>query len=299
MAESTLIMPDDIFCLICKFIDDRSFVNFTTTSKFYLRFILDRPLSDTYSLSKILLSRNNYVFIKIIYDYNKLLVESIPKSIISITFNDDFNDNIIKLYSLPKLEFIGVGKNFANMESIQSIPQTIINKKDLVLTTIANILSFDEYEQEIKRITVHNTRFPIYFNKTTIYKIKTKMNKKMLAFIENNSFDVDAVNHLAKINLYIPIKWKDQSMVEFLSNVDIFDKYKHIMAQKNPDTCFLKNNHCLIKEFIEITQIIYDKKQIFLDHIYQKILDKYQCSTISEFAKLCSCNYKPMIKHNI
>ena len=278
--SDSLIIPNDIFCLVCKFIDNNaSFVNFTTTCKYFVRFMQARPLTDTYLLSKILPACHNYVFTKIIYDLNKLSIGSIPKLVKSITFNDDFNDDITELYSLPKLEFIGIGTNFANMESIKFVPATIINKKDLILTTIANILSLGEHKYVIDGI--------IYYNEKLIYKIKTKINKKMLNFIKNNSFDAKSVNQLKKI-IFNRV---NQSISDFLAYVDIFDKYKYIMAKRKPDISFLKNNHCSIKEFIEITQTIYDKKQIFLDHIYQKILDKYQCSTISEFSELCSRSY--------
>ncbi len=56
----------------------------------------------------------------------------------------------------------------------------------------------------------------------------------------------------------------------------MFNKYEPIFNQKSDSSInlfignkkFVKENSILVYEFVEILQIIYDKKMIYLDHVY-------------------------------
>lgn len=285
---------------ICNYLDhDIEYIHLIMCcKKFYHQSKKYRNLYKFYKLSEIIKSVNKYNFINIIYDYPLFSIESIPPTIQTIFFIDNFNDNITSLYELPNLKSIQVGFGFTNIESVRFIPNNIINRKKLALKTIANTLAKHTYYDDIQRIYDNGINtYPRYFTHNSIYVIYKKILRNGLNFLKNKNIDVVVSKRILKIIKKCMNRWKshDQMLSQLLLQIDSNNKYKSIFDYVNKITKhnehiflpFLNDNVNFVVELIEDLQFIFDQQKLFLEYIYGQIIKKHNCKDVFEYTDLC------------
>jgi len=299
--ESILSQPLEIIKHICEFIiDEKDFVFFTMTCKSLASVSDFKPLTKYYTFSKIIRSVDTYNFINIFYDLESIRIQLMPKNLESITLSDDFNGDIQELYTLPKLKVINTGMNFSNIESLELMPDSIINKRMIILTTTANFSAKEEYINIIGEL--FSPDYPSYFNKKSIYIIHKKIIQQIIKGLNSLDINVETCEQiLTEINRCKRMYNKKKTIKDLFimaggkKSPNIYDKYK-IIFEQNPCvplstlpkvlTNFVEPNKNLIKEFIEDLQIIFDKRQLFINNYYDKILKQYNLQNINEYYEL-------------
>lgn len=277
-------LPSELLIIISQFLHDIDFIRFIRTSKYIRSIQKERSLVRQYALSKILAFISQYSFTNILYDFNILRIQFIPKDTQIITFYDDFNDSIKRLNNLSNLRYIHIGHNFTHIESIKSIPNSIINKKELILTVIANITSKIRYSNDIKRIDDPSDcgGFPGYYNSTCINKINLKDIKSILAYLDEeiNDRSCNIILNRIKSNIYI-------SFIELMVSTDYYSKYQIFYLRNSLNIDYIEENRELFKEFFSDMYILFVKEQQYLSTIYDKVLKKYHCSSIDGYTEIC------------
>ncbi|BCS82557.1 hypothetical protein QLL95_gp0068 [Cotonvirus japonicus] len=296
--QNILDFPLEIVCHICNYLDEIDFIYLTQTCQGLQAISKIKSLNTKYLFSKASQFGDKYLFTNIIVDIiqNVNLLDTWKTN--TITLHNDFNGDIEPLYALPKLKTINIGTNFTHIESIKNIPDNIINKKSIILHTIANIVSLKEYENDLLLLNqddISKHPFPGYLDKTSINMINEQIFLDILKNpnVKSYHYIMDTILRCFKPNM------SEIIIGDLFKRFDIFDKYKIMIdiakKYKRSDNLneeiveFIKTNTELITEFVEDLRIIYDFKYAYLSDIYQRILKKYNFKNMLEYidARMC------------
>lgn len=305
------LFPKDIIIYIGLFINDRDFINLTTTCKKIYGKMKYRYFIDAHSLSKIMCVFDKYHFKTIIYDF-KVVPPNFDLNILSnietIIFSKNYSGlgDFSKIYELANLKFIDAGFHFNDINAIKNVPEKIINKQEFVLKTIANYIALNYYSEDLDlfngspcdisengsqvyanvsvSVSLISDQFPKYFNYISILKIHLKCIDKIL---KNNAEDISSMFFL--INFY-------RKKYDGIHSIDIFKKYIDILNINvdSPSTQiqidklqqFRDNNFDSFVEFLNYTKLIIDHIYLYVVDIKNHICQYFGCDSINDYLKL-------------
>lgn len=207
------ILPIELIILIVEFISDYDFFNLIKTCKYLLEFSNSKKLTNAYQLSKIEHVKDIFKFSNIIYDYETFDILKIPIKINKIILCYGYCDKINNINLLPNLREIQINSFFSDSEFIMNIPDTIINKYNIIILTLINYFN---------KILLHDFVLNEYLPPINWYHYC----RKQLIKIEVLKNDIDAGVPLSK-NIMIDIMklTETKSLYNFLPKIDILKDY--------------------------------------------------------------------------
>lgn len=290
--------PPEILANISGFLTDKEFILLTTIDRFFYGLKKINKLKNPYDFKTIRTIIDEYLFSHLIVDSTDSIDILSKYNINTITLSDNFNDDIKMFYSLPNLNKINVNLNYTDIDSITSIPDKIINKKEIILTVISNEIGFHSYSRyleipNIKDFSKHP--YPQIYNWESIYKIKNKIFRIVFNALDKNfdSFTYKESYELVKlILLFIDPKYKNV-LTEYFSKFEILHKYQVLKFHPGLRQCitkknyhlpnFIKENYVTVKEFIYDIKFIHDHKFLYLKNTYEKIIKQHGFNNVNEY----------------
>ncbi|XWV24890.1 hypothetical protein QJ856_gp0893 [Tupanvirus deep ocean] len=292
------ILPVEILTLLVNFIEhDKDFINFTITCKYLWSYSNERTLKETYLLSKIT-TVNKYTFENIICNRDHVIYSANIQNIKSILFTHDFNGDISWLHSLPKLKYINVDIRFTNIFLYKRIPDSVENKKQLILTVIANYYTYQDHKLEFEILdsgSSHKGTFPNYHIKWSICKIHKKLFDKVINDLTkvNSDIDIKLVKDINNVTKKCVDKYQNtESLQNLFAMIDILKIYEPIFEITNRSLNsyklqkyqqFIKSNTKLVIELISDMRFINEIKMKNLKTIYGEIAKKNCFTKINDY----------------
>ncbi|AEQ60249.1 hypothetical protein [Acanthamoeba polyphaga mimivirus] len=291
--------PLEILVNISSFLTDKEFILLTQVDRFFYGLKKINKLKNAYDFKVICKIIDEYLFSHLIVDSTDLIDILSKRNINTITLSDNFNSDIKMFYSLPNLNKIHVNLNYTDVDSITSIPDKIINKKEIILTVISNKIAFRTYSKCLEYLKQKNFSKhpypPQIYNWESIYKIKNKIFQIVFSAL-NKDFDCftykESYNLVKLILLFIDPK-SENVLTEFFTKFDILHKYQIMAFHPGLRQCitkknyslpnFIKENYVIVKEFIYDIKFIHDHIFLYLKNTYEKIIERRGFGSIYEY----------------
>ncbi|XWV24889.1 hypothetical protein QJ856_gp0894 [Tupanvirus deep ocean] len=295
------MLPTEILSILFnKLIDDEDFINITYTCKQFYSFCKERPLNKKYLLSNVI-KNSRYSFQNIIYDMNLIIPDDFTKHIVTITFPEDFNGDINWVNSLPKLQFINVGMNFIDLDSLKLVPIHIKNKKELILKSIANQITHEEFSEEIKILKFGSCHdhYPAYKKKLALYQARIITLKYLLNAIKDGDTNYEVIRKFDILVRSTQYRRYGKSIKDLLLEFDIFKVYDPFFQTPNRLNItqfyrfeqIVKEKINLVKDLLVDLNYIYDIKMSNVNHIYMEIARKNNFLNVEDYINFIKRKY--------
>ncbi|AKI79810.1 hypothetical protein QJ850_gp889 [Acanthamoeba polyphaga mimivirus] len=291
--------PLEILANISNFLTDNEFILLTTVDIFFYGLKKINKLKNSYDFKVIRTIIDEYLFIHLIVDSTESIDILSKYNINTITLSDNFNGEIKMLYSLPNLNKINVSLNYTDVDSITSIPDNIVNKKQIILSVISNKIAFRKYSKSLeylKRKDISKHPYPQIYNWESIYKIINKYFRTVFTALDKDfdCFTYKESYELVKLILSFTDS-KYNNVTDFFTKFEILHKYQVLMFHLELKNCitkknynlpnFIKENSMIVKEFIYDIKFIHDHEFLCLKKTYEKIIKRYGFDSVNEYKK--------------
>ncbi|AKI78835.1 hypothetical protein [Acanthamoeba polyphaga mimivirus] len=290
--------PLEILANISNFLTDKEFILLTTVDRFFYGLKKINKLKNSYDFKVIHTIIDEYLFSHLIVDSTDSIDILSIYNINTITLSDNFNGDIKIFYSLPNLNKINVSLNYTDVDSITSISDKIVNKKQIILTVISNKIGFHTYSRHLENLNIENFSrhpYPQIYNWESIYKIKNKIFRIVFSALDKD-FDCftykESYNLVKLILLFIDPK-SENVLTEFFTKFDILHKYQILAFHPGLRQCitkknyslpnFIKENYVIVKEFIYDIKFIHDHVFLYLNKTYEKIIKRRGFNSVYEY----------------
>lgn len=310
--------PLEILANISSYLTDKEFISLISVNRFFYDLKKINKLKNPYDFKAIRTIIDEYLFSHLVVDSIESIDVLSKYNINTITLSHNFNSDIKMFYLLPNLNKIHVNLNYTDVDSITSIPNKIINKKEIILTVISNKISFDTYSKNLERLKEKNFLkhpYPQIYNWESIYKIKNKIFRNVFNALDKNfdSFTYKESYELVKLILLF-IDSKYNNVTEFFTKFETLHKYQVLEFRPELKNCitkknyslpnFIKENYVIVKEFIYDIKFIHDHIFSYLKKIYEKNIKQHGFNNVNEYRDYLmklwkKCDPEDLIKYTV